>query len=126
MGRESIVRFAMPSRGPLSGQSIARLSTSRAAAAASGSASNTARRKRSASRVAAATPAAAVTEFERVLTVQAAHLEDAVADCNDDDVASVFKEYGEEVGRALDELKRVMPRRAPRRPRKRTEVSGRV
>ena len=64
-------------------------------------------------RVAAATPAEAINEFERTLAAQTAHLEDAVADCNDDDVASVLKEYGEEVGRALDELKRVIAAQKP-------------
>ena len=60
------------------------------------------------------TPLAALSEFERALAAESARLEEAVADCSDDNVATAFKDYSEELERALSELRKTFAAQALR------------
>jgi hypothetical protein len=78
-----------------------------------------AKRKR-ATRVADATPIEALSAFEDLLKTENAHLEEAVAGC-DDDVAIALKEHSEEIGRGLSELRKAITEQTPPRAEKAPE-----
>jgi hypothetical protein len=75
-------------------------------------------KKERALRVAAATPAEALNEFERTLAAESSRLEEAVAGCDDYSLAIAIKDFGEELERALNELKKAVVAQAPPRAEK--------